>query len=89
MTGDETQQTSLNQGTGYSDKARCTGKLSYLEPYSQSMKNPVKGLLSLYAGALYKGAIVFSEHLTTLEMPNSFTIDINANLDKHLMRLQL
>jgi hypothetical protein len=44
MMGGETQQTSLNQGTGYSNKAKRTISQAYLELNSNSMQKPVGGL---------------------------------------------
>jgi hypothetical protein len=63
--GGESQKASLNQATGYSDRAH----LAYLEPNSQSMQKPVEGVyprrfssvLFLFP-PLYKGAIVSAEH---------------------------
>jgi hypothetical protein len=43
--GGETQQTSLNSSTGYSDKAKGTGKPAYLEPNSNSMQKPIEGAI--------------------------------------------
>jgi len=45
--GGERQRSSAGSDTGYSETAQRTGKPSFVQ---------------LYAGALYKGAIVFSEH---------------------------
>ena len=42
--GGENRQTSLNQGTGYSSKAKCTGTPAYLEPNSNGMQKPIGGL---------------------------------------------
>jgi hypothetical protein len=50
-------------------KAQCTGNPAYLEPNRDSLQKPIGGLsvLALFTTknmqpALYKGAIVFSEH---------------------------
>ena len=42
--GGEVQRGSLTQFSGYSDKAQCIGKRSYLEPISGSMQKPIEGL---------------------------------------------
>ena len=41
--GGETQRGCLNSSAGYSSKAQCTGKLSYLEPISQSIQKSIEG----------------------------------------------
>ena len=42
--GGEVQRGSLTQFSGYSDKAQCNGKQSYLEPISGSLQKPIGGL---------------------------------------------
>jgi hypothetical protein len=42
--GGENQKGSLKQFSGYFTKAQCTGKLSYLEPISQSLHVPTEGV---------------------------------------------
>jgi hypothetical protein len=62
MLGGESQRARLNQVTGYSMKAQCTGKPAYLEPNRDSMQKPIGGLSpqplsELYKAPLNKGAI--------------------------------
>jgi membrane-bound lytic murein transglycosylase MltF len=42
--GGEIQRGSLTHDTGYSTKAQCTGKQSYLEPNSGSLHVPIEGV---------------------------------------------
>ena len=44
--GGEIQRRRLNGATGYSRKAHCTGKPSYLEPNSGSLHVPIEGVYS-------------------------------------------
>jgi hypothetical protein len=44
--GGGSQQGSLSHVLGYSVKAQCTGKPSYLEPISGSMQKPIEGLIA-------------------------------------------
>jgi hypothetical protein len=67
--GGDFQGGSLTHSSGYSAKAQCTGKPSYLEPNSRYMQKPIGGLsvLALFTTknmqpALYKGAIDGAEH---------------------------
>ena len=56
----------MNHETGYSDKAQCTGKPAYLEPNSDTMQEPIGGLLAQSFSVLYKreGATV-TEHISS------------------------
>ena len=42
--GGENQRGSQNQLSGYSEKAQCIGKQSYLEPNSGSLHVPIEGV---------------------------------------------
>ena len=74
--GGEVQRGSLTQFSGYSEKAQCTGKPSYLEPISGSMQKPIGGLSLLATSstknnavsmqpALYKGGYRKKSHNST------------------------
>src|SRR3990170_3863802 len=88
--GGENRQNSLNQGTGYSSKAECTGAPAYLEPNSNTMQKPIEGLPVLTpfqsknnpchakVQPIYKGAIV----LQSTSVPPTFS----ANRAKRLMK---
>jgi len=54
LLGGEIQQGSLNQVTGYSEKAQRTGKPSYLEPNSNSLQKPIEGLRETVFGNYLK-----------------------------------
>jgi len=41
------QRGCLNSSAGYSSKAHCTGKPSYLEPISGSMQKPIEGSIAI------------------------------------------
>src|SRR3989337_1045101 len=54
--GGEKQRSRLTHATGYSEKAQCTGKPSYLQPISSSMQKPVEGVcLAQFFRAFIKG----------------------------------
>jgi len=46
MMGGENQRGSSCHFSGYSEKAHCTGKRSYLEPISGSLHVPIEGVYS-------------------------------------------
>jgi hypothetical protein len=67
--GGESQRASLNQVTGYSEKAQCTGKPAYLEPISGSLQKPVGGLSEKTGEGVAIGAETRQKHVENQPKP--------------------
>ena len=72
VVGGDLERGSLTQFSGYSVRAQCTGKPSYLEPIRNTMQKPVEGLpaplmFKLYKRG-YKQKIAQQTHPTALKL---------------------
>jgi hypothetical protein len=61
--GGEDQRGSLTQSSGYSVKAHCIGKRSYLEPNSGCMQKPIEGLSKNIEGRVTIGEKTAQNHV--------------------------